>query len=75
MTWRAVPSKKDKHTVTVIEFPNIRQGQLPRKSPVYITWWFGPYSKLIGIQLGPFRCNLHYNRFDKIPDTFRRMGT
>lgn len=44
----------------------------PKKSPVYVTWWFGTHSKLLGIQMGPFRVNLHYDRLDKI-NTFKKL--
>jgi hypothetical protein len=67
--------RRKSHRAAVVELRDVNQGMIPKKSPVYITWWFGPYSKLIGIQLGPFRCNLHYDRFDKMPDSFRRLGT
>lgn len=60
-------------TATVFETNKIKNILWPKKSPVYIVARFGVYSKLLGIQIGPFRVNLHWDSWNKLPNTFGRL--
>lgn len=54
------------HTVTVLDIKGVSQGQWPEKwTKFYFTWWIGPLSKFVGVQVWRFRLNLHYDHWGK----------
>lgn len=58
------------HRTSVLTRLGIKHGQIPSKGRVYLCWWFGRVSWMVGIQVGHFRFNIHWDRFDTLEDLF-----
>lgn len=54
------------HKATIIDLTDVGGGRWPQPwRKFYVTWWIGPYSKFVGMQVWRFRVNFHYDNWGK----------